>query len=483
MEATRAFWERAGIGVVLGVWGLLTAQRIGLIAAGVVGVYLLGRYVLAVRSFVATERTLRVAYDATRVQAMIDDAITFHLGVVRNRNGTVPVMVTAPTPPAAQSSDADARTVSLAPEDAEGATAFDLSFPVAGEVELPAPTVHITDSAGLFTTETTVTPIDEWPTVRISPRQPRNIHVGQAGEQFAAAYGEHAAGRGSAGLEPAELRQYQPGDSADRIDWKATARLDETYVREFEAETDQQTILLVDQSSAMDVGPTGETMLDYAREVALGYARGAESLGDPLGLYCVGDEGTTVEFDPRTGGPAYRRVRNHLHDLRATQGTRSTRQRPGTAAMTRPRDARRIGQQLSDDDSAFARSVAPYFTDQAAYLTRLTEQSLFGAMRHVREWVGGDRWTVLFTSDTDRNQVRETARLATQTSDHAIVFLTPTVLYEVGSLSNIEDAYARYVDFEEFRRELDRLPRVSAFELGPGDRLETLVAERREQLA
>jgi hypothetical protein len=48
-----------------------------------------------------------------------------------------------------------------------------------------------------------------------------------------------------------------------------------------------------------------------------------------------------------------------------------------------------------------------------------------------------------------------------------------------GSRTQRRDAF---VDFEEFRRELDRLPRVSAFEIGPATRVEAMLARasRRE---
>ena len=42
-------------------------------------------------------------------------------------------------------------------------------------------------------------------------------------------------------------------------------------------------------------------------------------------------------------------------------------------------------------------------------------------------------------------------------------------------------SYESYVDFEEFRRELSRLPRVTAFEVGPSDRLEAVLSERHRR--
>jgi hypothetical protein len=62
-----------------------------------------------------------------------------------------------------------------------------------------------------------------------------------------------------------------------------------------------------------------------------------------------------------------------------------------------------------------------------------------------------------------------------------LVFLTPTVLFAPGELADLEHAYARYREFEIFRRDLARLERVSAFEVGPGDRLDTILSTGRQR--
>jgi len=61
------------------------------------------------------------------------------------------------------------------------------------------------------------------------------------------------------------------------------------------------------------------------------------------------------------------------------------------------------------------------------------------------------------------------------------VFLTPSILFDPGGLVDLEAAYDRYVEFEEFRRDLARLPGVSAFEVGPGDRLDAVLATGRDR--
>jgi len=58
------------------------------------------------------------------------------------------------------------------------------------------------------------------------------------------------------------------------------------------------------------------------------------------------------------------------------------------------------------------------------------------------------------------------------------VFLTPTVLYrDPDELS--ERRYDDYVEFESFRKQLTRHPQVTAFEIAPKTRLETVLATGR----
>ncbi len=61
------------------------------------------------------------------------------------------------------------------------------------------------------------------------------------------------------------------------------------------------------------------------------------------------------------------------------------------------------------------------------------------------------------------------------------VFLAPTILYEPGGLADVERASDRYREFEALRRDLARLDRVRAFEVGPGDRLATVLESGRER--
>ena len=90
-------------------------------------------------------------------------------------------------------------------------------------------------------------------------------------------------------------------------------------------------------------------------------------------------------------------------------------------------------------------------------------------------------FTIFVTDDSNRAELTEAVRLARRGDDAVLVFLTPSVLFEPRALTDLEAAYDRYVEFEEYRRSLARLDRVQAYEIAPGDRLGRILAHRRQQ--
>jgi uncharacterized protein (DUF58 family) len=317
--------------------------------------------------------------------------------------------------------------------------------------------------------------------VTVRPRAPRNVHVGEGGDPVAVGFGKHEAGRLGSGLEPAEARKYVPGDAMRRIDWKATARLGEPHVREFEAETDRETVLFVDHRAAMGAGPPGETKLDYTRQVALAFVESAQDMTGPLGCFTVGDSGLTGTFDPGADSEHHRAIGRHVRALDPTDGPGETdRDRPAAAAhapieAASPARARRVADRL-DDGSAFAARVRPFFDRPSGYVRRIDDEPLFSAISGVLSRLRGTVWSVVVTDDNHRAELREAVRVARRGRGRVLVFLTPTVLYAAGGLSDLAAAYEEYRDFERFRRDLASLEGVSAFEVGPGDRLAAVLA-------
>ncbi|TAL68366.1 MAG: DUF58 domain-containing protein [Bacteroidetes bacterium] len=59
-------------------------------------------------------------------------------------------------------------------------------------------------------------------------------------------------------VEFAEHRQYRPGDEIRNIDWKAYARTDKYYVKQFEEETNLRCVIALDASASMKYASKGQ---------------------------------------------------------------------------------------------------------------------------------------------------------------------------------------------------------------------------------
>jgi uncharacterized protein (DUF58 family) len=83
----------------------------------------------------------------------------------------------------------------------------------------------------------------------------------------------------------AQHRPYSYGDESRTIDWKAYARLDRFYVKEFRAEDRIPVFILLDRSGSMAYAGEGRpSKLDLGRRVAAGLAWLALAQGDEAGL-------------------------------------------------------------------------------------------------------------------------------------------------------------------------------------------------------
>ncbi|MEF8861880.1 MAG: DUF58 domain-containing protein [Haloarculaceae archaeon] len=463
----------AGLALLLARPALLYA------AAGLLG-WLLVASADLLRETRRLDRALSVEEDVDPGTVVTDDPVTVTLEVSLAAASPLSLRVRADPPVAARVEGEP--TASLPAGGTDAATTFTVRVGVAGRHEFGRPTVEVTGPRGLFRTTRR---LESGLTLAVDPRAPRNVHVGTGGEEVATAFGEHEAGRLGSGLDPAELREYHPGDAAGRIDWKATARLASPYVREFEAETDRTTALLVDHRDSTATGRPGERELDFLREVALAFLASARALSDPLGCYAVGDGGATAVHPPGTTATAYTTVRRTLEALEPTEsegelGGDGGGPLGGRAGRS-PSDARRAAATLAGDDSAFGRRLRPLFEAADPYVDRVTEDPLFATARTRLTRLRGTTWTVLLTDDARPTEVRETVKVARRGSGRCLVFLAPTVLFEPGGLADLEAAYGRYLEFEGFRRELAALDRVRAFEVAPGDRIGALLADRRRR--
>ena len=85
--------------------------------------------------------------------------------------------------------------------------------------------------------------------------------------------GTHRSRRFGSSSEFAEHKIYAPGDDLRRIDWRAVARFDRTFVRRYEEETQIEIALIVDTSASMGyAGGARGTLSATKLEAAVTYA-------------------------------------------------------------------------------------------------------------------------------------------------------------------------------------------------------------------
>lgn len=99
----------------------------------------------------------------------------------------------------------------------------------------------------------------------------------------------------------AQHRPYSYGDESRSIDWKAYARLDRFYVREFRAEDRIPVFVLLDTSGSMAYAGAGrQSKLDLGRRVAAAIAWLALAQGDEAGLVTFAAD-AKLALPPRAG--------------------------------------------------------------------------------------------------------------------------------------------------------------------------------------
>jgi uncharacterized protein (DUF58 family) len=92
------------------------------------------------------------------------------------------------------------------------------------------------------------------------------------------------------GLEYDDLRTYQYGDDVRRIDWNASAKGEDTYVKVFKEEKEQTVFFLLDVSDSQKIGKQNEQKLDIAKEICSVLALSAVREGSEVGLLCYSDQ-------------------------------------------------------------------------------------------------------------------------------------------------------------------------------------------------
>ena len=106
------------------------------------------------------------------------------------------------------------------------------------------------------------------------------------------------------GLEFEDYRQYTPNDDASLIDWKASVRSKELFIREFVEERNLNVYFLIDVSSSMIYGSIDKLKMEYAGELAAALSYVVLNAGDSVGFALFNDK-IVKNVPPITGFMQY----------------------------------------------------------------------------------------------------------------------------------------------------------------------------------
>lgn len=114
-----------------------------------------------------------------------------------------------------------------------------------------------------------------------------------------------------AGVDFADLREYEPGDDIRHIDWNVTARMDTPYIRQYVADRELTAWLLLDRSPSMGFGPSERPKELVLTEFVATIARLLTRGGNRVGAVLYNNEVERV-IEPRSGRNQVLRIARDL---------------------------------------------------------------------------------------------------------------------------------------------------------------------------
>ena len=140
-----------------------------------------------------------------------------------------------------------------------------------------------------------------YPRVQSLRSLPRPLHTQTSiGDYVSPAFGE--------GIEPGDIRQFQPGDRVKQVNWRASLRLGTLYVTQHHRERNADVVLMLD--TLTHVGAAPESTLDLGVRAAASLAAAYLSRKDRVGLVKYG--GTIDWVKPGSGRIQYERLASVL---------------------------------------------------------------------------------------------------------------------------------------------------------------------------
>jgi uncharacterized protein (DUF58 family) len=147
--------------------------------------------------------------------------------------------------------------------------------------------------------------------------------------------GLHRSPHLGASADFAQHRAYMPGDDIRRIDWRLYARSDKYFIKEYEAETNTNFLIILDVSPSMRYGAVPEegriSKLTYGCFLAACLAYFSSLQRDRIGLATIDTD--IVDYVP----PGGKQLQNILHTLdRIDKKSRDAKVTPGKGSLLPP---------------------------------------------------------------------------------------------------------------------------------------------------
>ncbi|MFU1781545.1 DUF58 domain-containing protein [Haloarcula japonica] len=469
MRVTRRFWlTLTAIGSLVVGGGLLDAPLLVVGAIGLAG-WLLAMQFAFVRGVSRLEDELTVSQSLDRSRIRTGAEANYTLAASVDAAGDhLPLSIEARIPLTAQMEAGPSPDITLGRSMRSLSVTLPLTWETVGNYTVPGATVTVSDGTGLFTQSFTTAP---GPEIAVESPSVGPIHVGQSGKQLLRGVGEHDARGRTGGLSAEEIRKYVPGDALKYVDWKATARLDEAHVRNYEAEGNRSVVLVLDHRQTLGDGAPGETKLEHLKVVAAAFRQRAETTRDPLGYVTIDDAGVTDSKVPVARTEAYRSCQHRINDLDIETET------PATAVTKAAHTGRMIGtvNPTSDTRSPMETTLLAY-RGAAGSKRHLPNQPLYNGFQAAPHEIRNADLLVICTDDSNPSELRDTVGLARRNATEVVVFIAPSVAFDTDLLTDLDTAYERYRAFDQFRRELNEIDSVTAYEVGSPDKISALLS-------
>jgi hypothetical protein len=469
---TNQYWGTLGLAVFFGLLSFVLDVSLFLLPAATILAWLLVVEYLFRDRIATISDALAIAYDISQETVQTDQPVSITTQVHGIADFDLQLTLSVEYPDSAVC-DQSNPSKTLTTESNTDSLKLNCHFPFAGNYTIGPASVTIESRYGFFTKTLTTSEGDK---VTVEPEPVNSMQIGTGDTQFTMSFGDHGSENAGEGMNPAGVRSYMPGDPASRINWKATARLNEVFVREFETETVRPLVVLLDrrQSSHKILN---EDPVEYRRNIAISLIHEAETNRDPVGLYDVNTSQIESSEEVNANRNQYVQIRRQLYDTVSEDISNQTANPNQTVQSTV--DAASTIDQLRTDQSAFGSKVAPFLRGTPTTTYQVEDEPLIHAAETYLKRHGANARVVILSGDNQRSELYETAKLAGQLGQEVIVFVTPSVLFESEDIAAIDNVYDQYSAFERYRSQLAALEDVTTFEVAPGSQLQSVIKQHK----